>query len=204
MFKNYLKTTLRNLWRNKTYSFLNIFGLAIGITCAALIFLWVEDELNWDHNHVKINRIYQVLENQHYDGKTYTFGATPGPLSPGMKAEIPGLINTSRLTWGQNKLFSLGEKSLYEDGAFADSNLLSIFTLPFAEGNISNVFSQPHSLVITEKMARKFFPQSTALGKILKIDNKDDYYDYRCVERYSGEQLHKIFVARSIGGIRKK
>lgn len=188
MFKNYLKTTLRNLWRNKTYSFLNILGLSIGITCAALIFLWVEDELSWDHNHLKINRIYQVLENQHYDGKTYTFGATPGPLSPGMKAEMPGLMNTTRLTWGQNKLFSLGDKSIYEDGAFADSNLLSIFTFPFAEGNISKVFSQPHSLVITEKMARKFFSQSAehpadpthpnqihVVGKTLKVDNKDDY-----------------------------
>lgn len=176
MFKNYLKTTLRNLWRNKTYSFLNIFGLAIGIACAALIFLWVEDELNFDHNHQKINRIYQVLENQHYDGKTYTFGATPGPLAKGMRNEIPGLVNTTRLTWTLNRLFSVGDKYLYEDGAYADSNVFSIFTLPFVEGNISKAFAQPKSLVISEKMARKFFPNElSVVGKTLKVDNKDDY-----------------------------
>ena len=178
MFKNYLKTTLRNLWRNKTYSFLNIFGLSVGITCAALIFLWVEDELHFDHYNLKINRIYQLLENQHYEGKTYTFAATPGPLAPGMKAEIPGIINSGRMTWNQNRLFSQGDKAIYEDGVYIDSSILNIFTLPFLEGNMSTVFSQRNSLELTEKMARKFFPDldhQRIVGKTLKVDNKDGF-----------------------------
>ena len=61
MFRNYLKTALRNLWRHKTYSILNIMGLSVGITCAALIFLWVEDEVNYDHQHVKRNTLYYVM-----------------------------------------------------------------------------------------------------------------------------------------------
>jgi putative ABC transport system permease protein len=178
MFKNYLKTTFRNLWRNKTYSFLNIFGLAIGITCAALIFLWVEDELQFDHYNLKINRIYQVLENQAYAGKTYTFAATPGPLGPAMKTEIPGILNSGRMTWNQNHLFGLGDKAIYEDGVYIDSSLLNIFTLPFVEGNMSTVFSQRNSLILTEKMARKFFPgmdKEHIVGKTLKVDNKEDF-----------------------------
>jgi ABC-type antimicrobial peptide transport system permease subunit len=178
MFKNYLKTTLRNLWRNKTYSFLNIFGLSIGITCAALIFLWVEDELHFDHYNLKINRIYQVMENQAYAGKTYTFAATPGPLAPAMKLEIPGVVNSTRMTWNQNRLFSLGDKALYEEGVYIDSNLFNIFTIPFLEGNMSTVFSQQNSLILTEKMARKFFPDldhQRIVGKTLKIDNKEDF-----------------------------
>ena len=178
MFKNYLKTTLRNLWRNKTYSFLNILGLSIGITCAALIFLWVEDELHYDHYNLKINRVYQVMENQSYAGKTYTFAATPGPLAPAMKTEIPGVVNSTRMTWNQNRLFSLGDKALYEDGVYIDSNLFNIFTIPFLQGNMSTVFSQQNSLVLTEKMARKFFPDldhEHIVGKTVKVDNKEDF-----------------------------
>ncbi len=93
MFQNFFKTTLRNLWKNKTYSFLNIFGLAVGIACAALIFLWVEDEVNYDSVNLKKDFLYQVYENQAYEGKTYTFAATPGPLAQGMKDEIPGVKN---------------------------------------------------------------------------------------------------------------
>src|SRR5258708_32815983 len=122
MLKNYFKTTIRNLWTNRTYSFLNIFGLAIGITCAGLIFLWVEDELTFNNNHTKRNELFQVMENQFYAGKIYTFAATPGPLSQGMKAEIPGVVNTTRTTWQQNILFSLNDKSIYENGFIADSN----------------------------------------------------------------------------------
>ena len=81
MFKNYLKTSLRALLKNKTYSFLNIFGLAIGIACAGLIFLWVEDELNFNHNFSKRDNLYQIYENQTYEGKISTFHATPGPMA---------------------------------------------------------------------------------------------------------------------------
>ena len=91
MFKNYLKTAFRNIWKTKGYSFLNIFGLAVGIACAGFIFLWVENELSFDHNNDKKDQLYQVRENQAYDGKTYTFSATPGLLGPVMKDEIPGI-----------------------------------------------------------------------------------------------------------------
>ncbi len=176
MFRNYLKTALRNLWRNKTYSFLNIFGLGVGIVCAGFIFLWIENELSFDHNNEKRNYIYQVMENQAYEGKIYTFAATPGVLAPAMKDELPGVRNTARITWGQYNLFSLGDKSIYEQGLFADSSLFSIFTIPLVEGKKETVFRQLHSIAISEKMAHKFFGAAkNIVGRNLKMDNKDEY-----------------------------
>jgi putative ABC transport system permease protein len=176
MIKNYFKTAIRNLWKNKTYSFLNIFGLATGIACAGFIFLWVEDEFQYDHNNTKINQVYQVLENQAYEGKTYTFSATPGPLAEAMKSEIPGIKNACRTTWDQYILFSLGDKAIYETGFFADSSIFSIFTIPFTQGKKETAFEQLHSIVISEKMAKKFFNGiKNIIGKTLKVDNTEEY-----------------------------
>ena len=99
MLANYIKTTFRNLNKKKSYSFLNIAGLAIGITCAAFIFLWVQSELTYNHNFKKRDHIYQVMNNQTYDGTTYTFAATPGSLSAALKTEIPGFVNSVRMDW---------------------------------------------------------------------------------------------------------
>src|SRR5678815_2455629 len=134
MFRNYLKTALRNLWKNKTYSFLNVFGLAVGIGCAGLIFLWVEDELNYNTHNCKHDQLYQVFENQSYNGTTYTFNSTPGLLAQSMKEEIPGIRNTCRFTWDQYTLFSLGDKAIYERGNYVDSSAFSMFTLEFVQG----------------------------------------------------------------------
>jgi putative ABC transport system permease protein len=176
MIKNHLKVALRNLWKNKTYSFLNIFGLSVGIACAGFIFLWVEDELNYNHNNFKRNQLYQVLENQAYEGKTYTFSATPGLLAPSMKEEIPGVKNSCRFTWNRYTLFSLGDKTIYETGYYADSSIFNMFTLPFTQGKKQHAFDQLHSLVISEKMAKKFFAnEKNIIGKTLKMDNKEDY-----------------------------
>ena len=171
MIKNYFKTALRNLWKTKGYSFLNIAGLAIGIACAALIFLWIEDELTYNSYYTNNKNIYKVKDRQTYDGTTFVFDATPGLLAPSMKAEIPGIKNTARATWGDNGLFSLDDKSIYESGLFVDSSLFSIFHLQFLKGNPNNVFADLNSLVITETMAKKFFGSTDVLGKSLKVDN---------------------------------
>src|SRR5579862_2762330 len=108
MIKNYLKTTLRSLLRNRSYSFLNIAGLAVGIACASLIFLWVQDEVTFNHNYAKRNVLYKVYENQTYEGKISTFLGTPGPMAAAMKTEIPGIKNAARMTGDQGQLFGLG------------------------------------------------------------------------------------------------
>jgi hypothetical protein len=90
-----------------------------------------ENELSFDQNNDKKDQLYQALENQAYDGKTYTFSATPGLLGPVMKDEIPGIKNTCRFTWNNYTLFGLGDKAIYETGFYADSSIFSMFTFSF-------------------------------------------------------------------------
>jgi putative ABC transport system permease protein len=174
MFKNYFKTTIRNFWKNRSYSFLNIFGLAVGICCAGLIFLWVEDEMSYDHNNTKFDQVFQVMGNQAYEGKTYTFAATPGLLGPALKKDFPEIRTSSRLTFDQYTLFSLGDKSTYETGYYADSSFFDIFTVPFLQGSKEKAFELLHSVVISEKMAKKFFGDAKeVIGKTLRMDNQE-------------------------------
>lgn len=172
----FLTTNLRNLWRNKAYSSLNIVGLAIGIACAGLIFLWMEDEVNYDQVHLKKDRLYRIIENQTYEGKVRTFWSTPGPLAEAIKAEIPGIANTCRVGGSRSVLFSLGDKAMYERGGYADPAIFDMFTFQFVEGNARDAFKELHAVVITEKMARHFFEQSTGIvGKTIRLDNKQNY-----------------------------
>ncbi len=177
MLSNYVKTTLRNLARNKGYSFLNVFGLAIGIACAGLIFLWAENELKWDSSYANKSRIYAIRENASYDGNTFTNWSTPRPMAAAVKAEIPGVVNVCRMSdESQNLLFTIGGRSLYSAGKYADPSVFSMFTLAFAEGGAATAFSQLHSVVITESAAKKFFgDDKTVIGKTVRVDNKQNY-----------------------------
>jgi putative ABC transport system permease protein len=177
MFKSYFKAMLRNLWKNKTYSFLNIFGLAIGIVCAGVIFLWVEDEVNYDNVNVKKPQLYKVMQNWHYDSHIPTFGSTPGLLAAAIKADIPGIKSTCRVTsFSPSLLFNIGDKAMYSYGLYADASLFTMFTIPFVQGDAKTAFTQLYSVVITEKTAKKFFGDETNIvGKTLKVDNKQVY-----------------------------
>lgn len=175
MFKNYLTTTLRNLWRNKIYSFLNIFGLAIGVTCASLIFLWMEDELQFDAVYSKKDRLYAIVTNQTYEGKTRTFSSTPGPLAAAITTELPGIAAACRLN-RSTLLFSVGEQSIFESGCYADSSFFRLFDTQFVQGNASDAFKQLYSVVISEKMAARFFGSAAkAFGKVFKVDDHQSY-----------------------------
>jgi putative ABC transport system permease protein len=176
MFKTYFKTTIRNLWKNKGYSFLNIFGLAIGIACAGLIFLWVEDELNWDQFNTKKDNLYRIKENQKYDTYVATFGSTPAPMAPAMQQEIPGVANTCRIIGYNTKLITIGNKSLYAFPNYADASLFSMFSFPFVQGNAGTAFTQLYSMVVTQSTAKKFFgDEKNVIGKTVRVDNKQDY-----------------------------
>ncbi|MDP4264628.1 MAG: ABC transporter permease [Bacteroidota bacterium] len=177
MIKNFLKTTFRNLWKSKGYSFLNISGLAIGIACAGLIFLWVEDEVNYDNNNIKKDRIYLVKMNSQIDAGVFTHSSTPGPMATALQAEIPGIANTCRKTEGQESLlFGIGDKAVYASGSYAEPSIFNMFTLPFVQGNAQTSFQELYSLVITEKTAKKFFgDDKNVIGKAIRVDNKQDY-----------------------------
>ena len=176
MFNNFLKTAFRSLWKNKGYSFLNIFGLAIGMACAGLIFLWVEDELSYNKFNEKKDNLYFVRENQKYDNYTATFGSTPGVMAPVMQAEIPGIANTCRMNDYDATLFTIGDKNMYAGGIYTDPSVFSMFTLPFVEGNATQPFAQRYSIVVTQKTAKKFFGiEKNVVGKTVRLDNQQDY-----------------------------
>lgn len=175
MIKNYFKITWRNLWANKTYSFLNIFGLAIGIACAGLIFLWVEDEVSFDSVYPNKDHIYYIPTNQKYDGAWRTFNSTPGLLAPAFKEEVPGVKHISRVV-RREKLFSLGDKAIYEKGLYIDPDFISIFSLHFLQGNAISPLKDVNSIVITHKMAKQFFgDNSNVVGKTLKLDDTQEF-----------------------------
>lgn len=175
MLKHFFKSTVRSLRKNKTFSILNIFGLATGIACAGLIFLWVEDELSFDQSYANRNYLYQVRTNQTYDGTTRTFLSSPSLLAEAMKREVPGIVNACRIQRMQS-LFAYGEKAINEKGCYADSSVFSMFTPVFVQGNSASVFHHPKSVVITEGMAERFFGKnSNVIGRSLTMENRDDY-----------------------------
>ena len=177
MFKNFLRTTLRNILRNKGYTSLNIFGLAIGIACAGFIFLWVEDEVNFDSNNVNKERIFLVKTNDQVDDGVFTHSSTTGPMAPAMQSTLPGIENTCRTTEdGTSFLFTIGNKAVNASGKYVEPSFFNIFTLPFVQGNAGSAFSQLHSIVLTQQTARKFFgDEQDVIGKTVRMDNKQDY-----------------------------
>ena len=152
MFKNYIKVTLRNLWKNKTFSFLNIMGLAIGIASAALIFLWVEDEMTFNHHFAKKDYVYRIMENQQNDGRISTSGSTPGPMAEAVKSDIPGIKNAGRLSWNMDELIVLGDKSIKGNGAYVDPSVLTMLGFHFIYGDAATAFKELQSVVINESL----------------------------------------------------
>lgn len=175
MIKNYFKTTLRNLWKNKGYSFLNIFGLAVGITAAALIFIWVESEVTKNDHFLNKKDIYITKSKQSYDQATYVFEATPGPLGPAIKQEIPGIKHVVRTDWGSTLLFSVGDNNLYQKGYHADPEILDVLSVEFLRGNRQTALSEPNNIILSESGTKRLFGDEPALGRTLRINNDETY-----------------------------
>jgi len=184
MILNYIKIAFRTLLKNKGYSFLNIFGLAIGITCASLIFLWVEDEMSFDANFEKQDQVYYVPTHQEYEGEWRTFNSTPGPFAAAMKSEIPGVTKASR-TKHRDLLFSVGDNAINRGGRYVDEDFIDIFSLKFIEGSASEAFRNPEAIVITLETAEQLYGKNTkVLGKVLKVDNTDNFLISGVIENF--------------------
>src|SRR6056297_3000660 len=170
MFRNYIITAFRTLWRNKGYSFINIAGFAIGIACTVLILMWVMDELSFDNYHEKKDRIYRVLVNSHSGDDELKIGVTPGILGPMLEDEYPEIEEATRFKWIGNHTFVMGDKRISEGGSgMTDSKLFSIFTFPFIEGDPNTCLDDPNSIVLTESLAKKYFKDNNALGKEIEL-----------------------------------
>jgi predicted permease len=171
MFKNYFKSALRNLRRNKGFAFINISGLAVGMAAAILILLWVQNELSTDRFYQKENRIY-VMYNRDKDGEgnKWAWPNTPKILATTLKTDYPEVEDAVRYN-NVTFLLTQGEKHLNVQGAFADSGFLNVFDFPLREGSIQNCLSSSYNIVLTEKLAKKFFGNESAVGKTVRIDS---------------------------------
>jgi putative ABC transport system permease protein len=181
--KNYFRSTLRNLWKNRGYSTLNIAGLAVGVACAALIFLWVEDEVTFDHDVPNRKNIYKVMENEMHNGVAYTSSNLPGPMAAVLADEVAGIKHASRFTGDlSSALVTANDKTFYENGEYVDSTFFSIIDPQLVKGSPETALNDMYAIVITERMAMKFFGTTDVLGKTINID-KDKLFTVTGVVR---------------------
>lgn len=167
MFISYLKVALRNILKHKGYSLINIAGLAIGMACFILIFLWVRDELSYDRFHKNADNLYRAIV-EHPDG---VFSVSPWALAPTLKNNYPEIIKATRFVY-RTALLRYGEKCFYEEGGLVDADFFEMFSFPFVKGTPEKAFQSVNSVVISEKIARKYFGDDEPIGKVLNMNNQ--------------------------------
>ncbi len=173
MIKNYLKITFRNIIKQKGYSFINIFGLAIGMAVSILILLWVQDELSFDRFHKNIENIHLVGLRQDYGTGQIKVPMTPAALAPALKKEFPEIVNAARRQRCGNVQLKYGEKGFMENrGCYVDPSFLEMFTFPLIKGDPKSVLADPHSIVLTEETKKKYFGGKEAIGKVINFQNE--------------------------------
>jgi putative ABC transport system permease protein len=206
VLKNYLKTALRNLLRYKIYSLINIAGLSMGLTCAMLISLWVQDELSFDGFHKNADAIYRVLvQYPDESGNLHSMPQLPSPLAQAAKAEIPEVLEAARLEhWGDKKeLIKYKDKVFYEQGiASYDPPILNMFSFPLVKGELKDILTDRNDVVITEETAKKYFGNEDPIGKVLNWNNwqlytvkgvlkdipRNSHFRFNLLTRYDNEE----------------
>ncbi len=173
---NDLKFVLRILKRNPFILITNVIGLGVGLAASLLILMWVLDELGYDRFHEHADEIYLVAQDQYYTGDRYRVPVTPHPCGPEWKTRIPEIRNMSRWVRQPKSLLRLGEKVFYENSVVAaDSTVFSIFSFPLVTGDARSVLNDPHSIVVSEKLARKYFGNENPVGKTLMLENRTPF-----------------------------
>ena len=159
---------------NKTFSLINIFGLALGMTCSLLIMLWLKDELKRDRFHANDKRLFRVMENQYYSGDISTFPASPGILADNIVKDVPEVEMASQMLWEEEPLFTVGDKFDKEKGRYVQKDFLRMFSFKLAKGDAATALARPDAVVISKKLADKYFKGQDAIGKMIKIDSKEN------------------------------
>lgn len=169
MIRNYFKIAYRNLISNKFFSIINLLGLTIGITISILIFIWVKHEVSYDKFHANSKDIYRILTLSE-EGTGY---GSPAPLSPTIKDEIPTIVNSCRFNDIPKVQFKVKEFVDYETkGLSVDSSFFNIFSFELIMGNVNNIFDDPGNIVITKKLAEKYFGDKNPLGENILVENR--------------------------------
>ncbi|GAB3557471.1 ABC transporter permease [Spirosoma fluminis] len=174
MIRSYLTIAFRNLARAKSYAFINIAGLTVGMAASALIILWVQSELTYDRFYNKTDRLFQVYNRDKFSGTTQAWETTPRPLAPVLKQDYADVEDAARYR-PTAFILTANDKNLSIDGAFTDPAFLNLFDLPFIAGNARMSLSEPAGIVITKSLAEKLFGTVQALGKTIQVDHKNSF-----------------------------
>jgi putative ABC transport system permease protein len=173
MIPNFFRIAFRNIARHKGFTLINIIGLAVGLAASLLILLWIQDEFSYEKFNLKGASIYRVEEDQFYSGSRYHVTVTPHPSGPVWKEKIPEIREQTRINRLPRILFRQGDKVFFESSIVAaDSGLLNMFTFPVLEGDPATALAAPYSILLTDKLARKYFGSDNPVGKTLTLENK--------------------------------
>ncbi len=189
MLRNYLKIALRNFQRHKAYSFINIAGFAIGMACCLIILIYVRHELSYDSYHKDVERIYRIPIDIRTQTANRVFALVSPTVAPALKADFPQVEYAARALLTSSRLVKKEERFHYEDRfMYADQELFDIFTIPFIQGNPKEALTRPQTLVISERMAQKYFGDSYPIGETLEINQRQ--YEITGVVADSPENTH--------------
>lgn len=196
MIKNYLKIAWRNLVKNKTFSFINIIGLATGLACFILIALYVTDELSYDRYHEKADRIYRVNSDIRFGGTDLKLAVNSDPMGATLKKDYPQVEQYVRFyNSSGSKLIKKNKEYINENAVtHADSTLFGVFTFPAISGDTKNALNEPNTVVITESTAKKYFGTTDAVGKTIETnENNSTLYKVTAVIRDMPRNSHFNF-----------
>jgi putative ABC transport system permease protein len=177
MIKNYAVVALRNFRKHRSYSIINVAGLAIGMAVTMFIFLWIRDELSYDRFHAGARDIYRLTEDQKgADGSIFPVAVTPELLGPGLKAGFPEVREFTRVRPLGRNLMANGDRRFLEGGLiFADPSFFAVFTFPLVKGDPATALASPDALVVTESAARKYFGTEDPMGRTLRFLDAFDF-----------------------------
>ncbi len=177
MIKNFFKIAIRNISRHKGFTLINVTGLAVGLAASLLILLWVQDEFSFEKFNSNAKSIYRVEEDQFYSGARYHVTVTPVPAGPVWKDKIPEIEEQVRINlWLPRVLFQYRENVFFESSiAAVDSSLLKVFTFPLSAGDPATALNVPHSIILTQKLATKYFGSENPVGKTITVENRSQF-----------------------------
>src|ERR1700761_5398764 len=171
MIRNYIKTAYRTLVKNKGFTAINVFGLAMGLAACLLIVFYVFDELSYDRYNVNADRIYRVNEDLKLGDNKVQYAVCMPPLAQTLKNDFPQVENTVRLKAGGGMHVKKGNENILEyNMIFADPSLFDVFTLPIIYGDKATALTEPNTVVITESTAKKYFNRVNVVGENLITD----------------------------------
>lgn len=180
MLRNYFITALRLFRKHKLFTFINVLGLTLGLSCSLMIFLWVQDEIGYDRFHANSEQLYQVIREEVYNNGTYEYlTATPGLMGPALKDEYAEIINTCRLGWLNDFSVRYEDKLVKQTPRYVDASFFSMFSYRLLKGDARNIFTHPDEMVITESMAKTIFGNEDPMGKVLEVKDPDFTYSLK-------------------------